>query len=307
MFMMANLNDIFASTNTAPRCSASLLDIGKHQSFSSDCFSLSSSLRSEEGFPLVEETIFDITPEDNNTNSKCDIESESKKNVLWKKSLDIILGDKLSNEEFLVPSVPLSVEYTGAPQKRRLCIDSSATKRQKRDNPEEEDNIQGPQIRPYQEGQWNSSLLELLDFKKRSGHCHVHYTYKENRGLTKWVQRQRYQFKLMQSGRQSTMTLERIQKLEAIGFAWDAHAAAWEERFNELAKYKQKHGHCCVPAGYTHNIQLATWVKEQRRQFKLFNSGKDSKMSISHIELLSQLGFAWDLRSSSTSIRHIPI
>ena len=38
------------------------------------------------------------------------------------------------------------------------------------------------------------------------------------------------------------MTDERVKLLENIGFIWDSHAAAWEEKLNELKDYAKKIG-----------------------------------------------------------------
>ena len=71
----------------------------------------------------------------------------------------------------------------------------------------------------------------------------------------------RYQYKLKRDGKQSTMTDERVMALEDVGFIWDSHGSAWMERWNELADYNNKNGHCNVPSNYAPNPQLATWVK----------------------------------------------
>jgi Helicase associated domain len=51
----------------------------------------------------------------------------------------------------------------------------------------------------------------------------------------------------MQDGKRSSITPERIELLNAIGFAWHAQLAAWDRRLNELMDFKQRHGHCHVP------------------------------------------------------------
>ena len=93
----------------------------------------------------------------------------------------------------------------------------------------------------------------------------VPHCYQKNIGLARWVKRQRYQYKLMIDGHQSTMTEERVKLLEDIGFIWDSHAATWEERLNELREYKRINGDCNVPSSYEKNPKLATWIKCQRR------------------------------------------
>lgn len=153
-------------------------------------------------------------------------------------------------------------------------------------------------FRGYQKDQWKDKFEELLEFKKERGHCCVPHTFEENPVLARWVKRQRYQYKLKNEKRTSTMTDERIEILEKVGFIWDSHGAAWMERWNELAEFRKIFGHSNVASNYAHNPQLATWVKCQRRQYKLFYDGKPSNITPDRISRLEQLGFEWELRSS---------
>ena len=75
------------------------------------------------------------------------------------------------------------------------------------------------------------------------------------------VKRQRYQHRAKQENRHSTLTAERQEMLEQLGFVWDSHALGWEERWQELREFKEKYGHCRVPKTYAANPQLAIWVK----------------------------------------------
>lgn len=158
-----------------------------------------------------------------------------------------------------------------------------------------------PRFRPYQQQQWDAQFQELLTFKQERGHCGVPHTFDENPMLSRWVKRQRYQYKLREEGKASTITANRIQLLENVGFVWDSHSAAWEERLNELRVYLLQYGHCNVPSTCSHHPQLATWVKCQRRQYKLFCSGKPSNITAERITALNQLGFIWDMRGAANS------
>jgi len=151
-------------------------------------------------------------------------------------------------------------------------------------------------FRSYQKGQWSTKYEELVDYCKRHGNCLVQYTYRENVALARWVKRQRYQYKLMLEGKPSTMTHERVELLERIGFVWDSQGASWYERLAELEEFKNRNGHCNVPSHYGKNSRLAAWVKCQRRQYKLFQEGKPSNMSQGRIDELENLGFSWELR-----------
>lgn len=149
-------------------------------------------------------------------------------------------------------------------------------------------------IRPYQQKHWDEQFECLLIFRRERGHCCVPHDYEDNKMLSRWVRRQRYQYKLKQEGKKSTMTDTRILKLNAIGFVWDSHAATWSERLMELTDYLRKNGNCNVPATYPPNAPLSTWVKCQRRQYKLFMKGQQSNMTLERIKALNDLGFVWD-------------
>lgn len=154
-------------------------------------------------------------------------------------------------------------------------------------------------FRPYQAEKWQERFDELIEFRKTNGNCLVPHTFPANPPLARWVKRQRYQYKLLMEGKQSSMTTDRIRVLEEIGFIWDSHEAAWEDRLRELLEYKKSNGNCLVPSNYPSNPQLATWVKCQRRQYKLYWEGRPSNMTVERIMELEQHGFEWELRSSA--------
>jgi hypothetical protein len=144
--------------------------------------------------------------------------------------------------------------------------------------------------------QWDVRFQELADFRHRHGHSLVPHSHPESPSLSLWVKRQRYQYKLHREGKHSTMTKEREAALEQLGFVWDSHAATWDERFRELSTFQSDCGHCKVPTSFPPNPQLAVWVKSQRRQFKLFVSGRKSYMTQARRFQLSNLGFVFNPR-----------
>lgn len=152
-------------------------------------------------------------------------------------------------------------------------------------------------FKPFHEEKWNFHFGELLNFKKENGHCLVPHTFPSKPHLARWVKRQRRQYKLRQEGnKNSTMTVERIKILNDIGFVWDSHEVIWNERFTQLVAYKQRVGHCRVPSYCKECPQLASWVKCQRRQYKLFwEEGKGSSMNMDRIKLLNSIGFIWEV------------
>ncbi|KAL3944943.1 MAG: hypothetical protein SGBAC_000977 [Bacillariaceae sp.] len=185
-------------------------------------------------------------------------------------------------------------------QIKTACSHVDASINQSKKRPHMESPNDDVKVLPHHEDQWIQNYNEMLKFREQFGHCHVHYTYERNHALSKWVQRQRYQYKLKLANKRSTMTDSRQQKLEAVGFVWDSHAATWQQRLNELATYNSRHGDCNVPSNYPENPQLSMWVKSQRRHYKLCRSGQASSiLSTERMEALEDLGFSWELRSSS--------
>lgn len=63
---------------------------------------------------------------------------------------------------------------------------------------------------------WLVRYGQLVEFKKRNGHCGVPYNFSGNRQLGKWVSKQR------QNRKQNKLTPEREELLNEIGFLWPA-------------------------------------------------------------------------------------
>ena len=61
---------------------------------------------------------------------------------------------------------------------------------------------------------------------------------------------QRYEYKkCLANNEDSSLTEERIKKLNDVGFIWDRREDVFNLRFTELIEYKEKHGNCAVPVG----------------------------------------------------------
>ena len=68
-------------------------------------------------------------------------------------------------------------------------------------------------------------------------------------------------YKLLQEGKRSTLTPDRVRLLEAEGFIWNSHDQSWAEKLQELSDFAKEFGNCNVPSNFTANPQLAVWVK----------------------------------------------
>ena len=67
---------------------------------------------------------------------------------------------------------------------------------------------------------WENHYASLVEYKKEYGHCSVPTKYKEDTALGRWVSTQRSEYKKHCEGEPTTMTDEKIRRLEKIGFAW---------------------------------------------------------------------------------------
>lgn len=83
--------------------------------------------------------------------------------------------------------------------------------------------------------------------------------------------------------------------LNNLGFIWDSHDVNWREKYQSLVSYKETHGDCNVPSNYK-DKKLATWVKCQRRQHKLYIDKRASSMTPERIVDLNKIGFLWEIR-----------
>ena len=174
---------------------------------------------------------------------------------------------------------------------------------------------------------WNKHLEELKEYKQLKGDCNVPRGYPPNKTLAQWVADQRRFYRILMKNKEleeeeeeeagqeearqgqgqgqqkkkkkkTPMTQERIDKLEAIGFAWDKtqdkHKQIWDGMIMELVQYKEKHGDCLVPFIYEDNKHLGFWVSRQRTQYNdYYQKGIKSTLTKEKVEQLDGLGFSW--------------
>lgn len=126
---------------------------------------------------------------------------------------------------------------------------------------------------------WEEGFRHLQTFSAREGHCRIPVQHIENGfNLGRWAATQR--------SKRKTLTQERLDRLESLGFTWDVLANKWQERFSLLLKFKETHGHCNVPQSYTvSGIKLGFWVRVIRRDRDEIPSNK--------LNELKSIGFDW--------------
>ncbi|CAJ1959531.1 unnamed protein product [Cylindrotheca closterium] len=73
----------------------------------------------------------------------------------------------------------------------------------------------------------------------------------------------------------------------------------WDQQYQELLKFQERHGHCIVPHTYDPNPSLARWAKRQRYQYVQKMEHKKSGMSNTRQRKLDAVGFVWDLQMTA--------
>jgi hypothetical protein len=157
-------------------------------------------------------------------------------------------------------------------------------------------------IRDYHKDKWEKRYNELRIVFKDTGRSSVHHNDVSKKGLARWIKRQRYQYKLLHERKTSTMTKERIEALQRLNFVWDSHSTAWDDRIQELKLFKDTNKHCNVPYNYPANKTLASWIKYQRRQYRLMERGGKSNISSKRICQLRNLGFQFSPRETLSNV-----
>ena len=144
--------------------------------------------------------------------------------------------------------------------------------------------------------QWKSTYELLRQYYNDKGDCRVPTSYAVNGvALGQWVRTQRQEYWKLQDGKPSSMTRERIDKLEAVGIDWHPLKKQWNSMYELLQLYKKDKGNCRVPKSYAvDGVALGVWVAVQRVQYRYLQDGKLSAMTRERIDKLETLGIDWD-------------
>jgi len=149
---------------------------------------------------------------------------------------------------------------------------------------------------------WYLQFDALCSYK-----LNVPQSIKKKSALSRWVRKQRSEFK---SGKLKNNL--KFHLLDEIYFCWNEQSesleeeespppdlSTWEIRFSELVDYKLKHGNCNVPDEYPLNPELKLWVKHQRFLYKLGCQNEHRLfMNSRSYTKLNELGFSWSIESN---------
>ena len=151
-----------------------------------------------------------------------------------------------------------------------------------------------------QNDDWNKRLDQLKKYKLAHGDCLVPHGYDNDNAFAEWIHRQRTTHAAMIKDPEQTSELVkmRMQKLEDLDFNFTVHEDKWMDNYEQLKKYKAKHGNCTVPTHYAENPRLGRWTHTQRHQRRQQAKGKRTCMTNERIALLDEIGFHWEVRTA---------
>ncbi|KAL7553433.1 hypothetical protein ACHAWF_016720 [Thalassiosira exigua] len=142
---------------------------------------------------------------------------------------------------------------------------------------------------------WEDRYNELVVFNDIHGHCNVPRSHGD---LGSWVLAQRVAYTKHRQGQvTATLTAERIEKLERIGFPGrikENREMHWNSLFERLKQFQIDNGHTKVLS--KDDKQLFTWAARQRTEHRKMLKGLSSTLSDERAEKLNSIGFVWDPR-----------
>ncbi|KAL7554268.1 hypothetical protein ACHAWF_017712, partial [Thalassiosira exigua] len=158
---------------------------------------------------------------------------------------------------------------------------------------------------------WHRRFSDLKKYKEEHGDCDVPQSHDAK--LSKWCVTQRSRCKEILAGEPSAMTPMQFRALEGMGFNMTAQRKTydrrgleqkWEEHFQELVEFKEKHGHSDVAQrkGFEEYRKLANWAGLQRRRYKCRQQGRKAGRTVEitdeQIKKLASVGFNFTLQDN---------
>lgn len=145
---------------------------------------------------------------------------------------------------------------------------------------------------------WTRMIRRLEEYHAIHGHSRISST--EDPELHKWIYKIRNNYRHQMEDPRSTkgprLSADKLQALQKCQFPWNARQETWRIKYQELCEFHEQHGHCRVPIS-SQNNKLGVWVRNQRREYKHLQEGKNTTLSQERLDLLHQLSFFGDLKS----------
>lgn len=146
-------------------------------------------------------------------------------------------------------------------------------------------------------------LDELREYKKKYGDLSIPRSGRGNPSLGKWCADMRTAYTCLHEGKPCATLIneERIKCLDDLGFEWNGKCVTerkiktFEDRLEDLMRYKEKHGNVNVPRSGKGNSSLGVWCMNMRIAYKAKHEGKPCPIGLTDEReaKLEELGFEW--------------
>jgi hypothetical protein len=110
----------------------------------------------------------------------------------------------------------------------------------------------------------------------------------------------RWQSNVRRIRRAGKLPVERVEKLDRLGFSWAPRRDAFQRGIFETLKYEEKFGDPNAPQTYGTDggYQLGIWQTHQRRAYR------EQRLSAERIERLEAMGFKWHVAKGPSRSKH---
>lgn len=136
---------------------------------------------------------------------------------------------------------------------------------------------------------WERMFERLKLYKSEFGNIRISQDSKTHKELGTWISDTRKAYK------QRRLSEDQVSCLENIGFVWDPISSNWDQMFESLKCYKEKHGDSLVSQRHEAYKELGIWVSNQRARYL------KGKLSLERIQRLESLDFVWSLKRNTPS------
>merc|ERR1712127_1151704 len=148
---------------------------------------------------------------------------------------------------------------------------------------------------------WEDKFNELCHYLERREEdkgCQQQQQQQQPASLKAWIATQRAEKRYKQRAQQNHLTDEREEKLNRIGFEWNANELraknrniTWMRNFERLKQHMEKTGSSKVQLRSKLDDGFPIWVRDQRRYFRAFEDGIETPMTQERWEVLRGIGF----------------
>jgi len=135
-------------------------------------------------------------------------------------------------------------------------------------------------------------MEDLTGYKETHGHANV--SIPEDKSFTQFCTQTRHARKNPGKSKMKQLTDESLVAFDAIGFNWmlkEYVTRSFDERIDNLKKYKQMHGH--VNVNRHKDISLYQFCMDVRHSLKQVEKDGTRKLMEERIARLDDLGFKW--------------